>query len=224
MFSFPFYALLWQSFTSCGPEECSGLTIDANDILENQEAQWLQRRDDRRACENICEDEEDDCLELANGSVTPDPMDTAQPELPTTDECANDLKDCAQACPSEQDLAKTFEYGSSDYPLISWTGGPVAGLSVRINHEKGPDDFYWSINCSDQSNCLESPVSLKPLNGNDTVNASALEEREPFLPLNDRVVYTLSTGRSTGDSSACVIPENLELPFEYLQGKRYQFD
>jgi len=100
----------------------------------------------------------------------------------------------------------------------------VAGLSVRINHEKGPDDFYWSINCSDQSNCLESPVSLKPLNGNDTVNASELEEREPFLPLNDRVVYTLSTGRSTGDSSACVIPENLELPFEYLQGKRYQFD
>jgi hypothetical protein len=224
MFSFPFYALIWQGLTSCGPEDCSGLTIDVNDILENQEAQWLQRRDDRRACENICEDEEDDCIDLANGNVTPDPMDTAQPELPTIDECADDLKDCEQACPNEQDLAKTFEYGSNDYPLISWTGGPVAGLSVRINHEKGPDDFYWSINCSDESNCLESPVSFKPLNANDTINASELEEREPFLSLNDRVVYTLSTGRSTGDASACVIPKNLELPFEYLQGKRYQFD
>jgi hypothetical protein len=223
MFSFPFYALIWQSFTSCGPEDCPDLTIDVNDILEDQEARWLQRRDERWACEDVCEDLEDDCLDLANGNYTPDPLDTAPPILPTKAECEADLKECDDACPQERELAKTFEYSSNDYPLISWTGGPVALLSVRVNYEKGLDDFYWSIKCADETNCLESPVSFKPLNENDTLNANDMEEEEPFVSLNDRVVYTLSTGRANSDNG-CVIAENLELPFEYLQGKRYQFD
>lgn len=223
MFALPFYALLWQSFTSCGPEECGDLTMDVNDILEDQEARWLERRDERWACEEVCEEEEDDCLDLANGNFIPDPLDTAPPILPTIAECEDDFDDCEAACPQERELAKTFEYSSGDYPLISWTGGNIALLSVRIDYEKGLDDFYWSIKCADESNCLQSPVSFKPLNENDTLNASELEEEEPFVSLNDRVVYTLSAGRA-GGKNGCAIKKELELPFEYLQGKRYQFD
>lgn len=224
MFSFPFYALFWQSFTSCGPEDCENLTIGVNDILEDQEDRWLERRDERRACEAVCQDLEEECMDLANGNFTPDPLDTAPPVLPTRAECEADLEECEQACPQERELAKTFEYSSGHYPLISWTGGNVALFSVRIDYPKGLDDFYWSIKCEDESNCLESPISIKPMNENDTINASDLEEEEPYLSLNDRVVYTLSTGRSDGKGQGCVIAKELEMPFEYLQGKRYQFD
>jgi hypothetical protein len=223
MFSFPFYALIWQSFTSCGPEECADLTIDVNDILEDQEYRWLERRDERWACEDVCDDIEEECLDFANGNYIPDPLDTAPPILPTIAECEDEAKDCYEACPQERDLAKTFEYGSGDYPLISWSGGDIALLSVRIDYAKGLDDFYWSIKCADESNCLQSPVSFKPLNENDTLNANELEEEEPFVSLNDRVVYTISAGRANSDNG-CAVKKELELPFEYLQGKRYQFD
>lgn len=224
MINLHFFVLMWQSFTSCGPEECEDLSILVNTILEDQEDAWLERRDERWDCEDTCDDEEDACMDLANGIGVV--IDTADPEpliLPTEEECEDEAKECYRACPQERDLAATFEYSSSDYPLFDWTGGPIALFSVRIDYAKGLDDFYWSIKCEDETNCLDEPISFKPLNDNRTVNAGELEEEEAFKSLNDRVVYTISAGRA-GDGNGCAIKKELEAPFEYIQGKTYQFD
>lgn len=201
---------------SCGPDECADLVVYANDVLQAQEDEWVAEKEARLECEASCRNDHDDCMDAVLGGG-----DTGGGPVVTEEECDDEKTTCYRACPDEDDLE--FPYSSSDYPLFSFSE-PIGLLSIRIDYAKGLDDFYWSIECEDDTNCLTDPVPFHPMSENDEIPVGNLKEEEPFKHMTDGRFYTISAAITDGDGGGCVLREDRELVFEFRSGKDYLFD
>ena len=217
--------ILFSFLLSCGPEDCDDLEFQVDQVLDQEEITWQNHLAAYKVCERACSDTEDSCMDMANG-IGIDPLDTGL-VLPTPAECEADYDVCEEECfhPTED----TYPYTKARHsPVISWSGGPVVGVSIVISRGPKKDDVVWSVKCPDEDNCISPPVvyGVVPEGAELNTEACANEkcDTDQRTLLVDGQFYKASGGRDIGEKFPCVPEDDHEYEFEHPNRKVYSYD
>ena len=239
---------IFMHLLSCGPEDCDDLVFYVDLILDQQEDVWQDTFDEWEDCMEACKDayeaqigacesDYDGCLELvASGGVGPDgTVDTGAPA--TEAECDDAKAECEGVAQTDRTACEDIcfhpdgieePYTKARHsPLISWSGGPIAFLSVKISQGSKKDDVVWAVKCPNENNCISSPVAYGATPDGTKVDEDGCADKrcdgEEKRFMVDGGFYKASGARDTGDKFPCVPKKENEFEFEFPNRTSYSY-